>query len=86
MVSEFQDAESNRTVQVVINGYADKRVVQRAVGGMSLLYRAEAALGRTPAGVLRGKVFAKRMSCPTLRIFSANGSRASFWRISSFMP
>lgn len=33
----------------------------------------------------RGKVFASRMSCATLRIFSAKGSRASFWRISGFI-
>jgi hypothetical protein len=33
----------------------------------------------------RGKVFASRMSWPTLRIFSANGSRASFCRISGFI-
>jgi hypothetical protein len=35
--------------------------------------------------VRRGNVFASRMSCPTFRIFSANGSRASFCRISSFI-
>ena len=33
----------------------------------------------------RGKVFASRMSCATFRIFSANGSRASLFRSSSFM-
>ena len=33
----------------------------------------------------RGKLLASRMSCATLRIFSAKGSRASFWRISSFI-
>jgi hypothetical protein len=33
----------------------------------------------------RGKFFTSRTSCVTLRIFSANGSRASFWRISNFM-
>src|SRR5438128_2280413 len=33
----------------------------------------------------RGKDFAIRTSCATLRIFSANGSRASCWRISSFI-
>src|ERR1019366_4624340 len=33
----------------------------------------------------RGKVFASWTSCPTLRIFSSNGSRASFCRISGFI-
>src|ERR1035437_5708254 len=33
----------------------------------------------------RGTVFASRTSCPTLRIFSSNGSRASFCRISGFI-
>lgn len=33
----------------------------------------------------RGKVFARRINCATLRIFSAKGSRASFWRISGFI-
>jgi hypothetical protein len=33
----------------------------------------------------RGKVFASRMSWATFRIFSANGSRASFCRISNFI-
>ena len=38
--------------------------------------------GRRPR---RGKLFASRMSWPTFRIFSSNGSRASFCRISSFI-
>src|ERR1019366_3750299 len=33
----------------------------------------------------RGKVFSSRTSCPTLRIFSSNGSLASFCRISGFI-
>ena len=41
-----------------------------------------AAVGRKER---RGKAFASRMSCPTLRIFSSNDSRASFCRISGFI-